>query len=304
MSLSVSVVIPMYNHERYVVEAVRSALDQTHPPREVIVVDDGSTDGSATALDAFGDDVTLLSQRNTGVSGARNAGVAASSGDVLAFLDADDRWHPRKLERQTAALASSSVPFVHCAMREIDDAGEVLGVVEDGLDGWVEVELLLFRRSVIIGGGSGFLVTRKVFDTIGGFDERLSTSADWDFFRRVAAEHPIAFVDEPLLDYRLHATNMHRNIARMEHDMLLAFDKAFVGGRRSSLRRRAYGRLRYVLAMSYLDAGEVASGVRQLVAAGRAWPPVIAALPATTARTLVRAARRIRLRKRSRPPGE
>src|SRR5262245_15747118 len=101
---SVSVVIPTYNCGRLVTEAVDSVLGQTVPPAEVIVVDDGSQDDTAERLAAYAGRVRYLRQENQGVAAARNCGVAASGGEVVAFLDADDVWHPRKLEFQLAAL--------------------------------------------------------------------------------------------------------------------------------------------------------------------------------------------------------
>lgn len=102
----VSVVIPVYNGERYLADAIASVLAQTHPPAEVIVVDDGSTDSSANAALSFGAQVTLLRQRKSGAGAARNHGVSHAQGDLLAFLDADDLWHKDKLARQVAALAT------------------------------------------------------------------------------------------------------------------------------------------------------------------------------------------------------
>jgi glycosyltransferase involved in cell wall biosynthesis len=102
--MKISVVIPCYNAAAYVGEAVRSVLTQTLPPHEVIVIDDGSTDASATVLSEFGSSVTLVRQTNQGVAAAVNLGVSKARGEAIAFLDADDVWLPDKLERQVAVL--------------------------------------------------------------------------------------------------------------------------------------------------------------------------------------------------------
>lgn len=276
---SVSVVIPAYNHERFVVAAVTSALEQTRPPLEVIVVNDGSTDGTVDRLATFGAAVTVISQPNAGVSRARNVGIAATSADLVAFLDADDEWLPTKLERQLSAYAADpDLGLVHCAVEDIDAEGRVLDRHLDGMSGWVADELLLFRRPVVLGGGSGVVLPRGVLDEVGGFDERLSTSADWDLFYRVARRHRIGFVPEVLLRYRLHGGNMHGNIDRMRHDMLLAFDKAFLDlqpGANVS-RRRAYGQLHRVLSGSYLHAGRPAAAIRHLATGAVMSPSTLA----------------------------
>ena len=101
-----SVIIPAYNHARFVGEAVESVLLQTAASREVIVVDDGSTDDTARVLAGFGGRIRVIRQPNRGVAAARNAGAALASGDVLTWLDADDTWWPRKLERQLATQRS------------------------------------------------------------------------------------------------------------------------------------------------------------------------------------------------------
>jgi hypothetical protein len=119
-------------------------------------------------------------------------------------------------------------------------------------------ELLLFQRAVILGGGSAILVPRTVFEAVGGFDTRLSTSADWDFFYRVAKRKRVGFVPEPLVKYRVHPSNMHSNIKAMEHDMLLGYAKAFGDDDMElrELRRRCYGNLHMVLAGSFFRAGQ------------------------------------------------
>jgi glycosyltransferase involved in cell wall biosynthesis len=232
----------------------------------VIVIDDGSRDGTPEVLRRYGDRIQAVRQPNSGVSAARNAGVARSSGELLAFLDADDEWDPRKLELQVAAWeAQPEAGLVHCGVEDIDAAGTPLRRHTEGLSGTgVAAEMLLFRRSTILGGGSGVLIPRAVFDAVGGFDTRLSTSADWDLYYRISCRHPVRFVPEPLLRYRLHGSNMHGNIRAMEHDMLLAYQKAFAEAEAPvrKLRRRAYGNLHSVLAGSFFAAGQRADFAR------------------------------------------
>lgn len=256
---SVSVVIPTYNYAHFLGQAIDSALAQTWPPSEVIVVDDGSSDNTPELLARYGDRIRVVHQRNRGLASARNTGAELATGDLLAFLDADDIWLSRKLERQVQRfLADPELGLVHCGVEEIDSSGAVLGRCLDGLEGWVATELLLFRRPVIRGGGSGVIVPRTLFEAIEGFDRRLSTAADWDLYYRIACRQKIGFVPDVLLQYRRHGANMHRNIQAMEHDMLLAYAKAFsrADPQLHRLRRRCYGNLHTVLAGSFFAVGQ------------------------------------------------
>ncbi|MGV3722828.1 MAG: glycosyltransferase family 2 protein [Actinomycetota bacterium] len=262
----VSVVIPTYNHARFLRMAIDSALRQSLPPREVIVIDDGSSDGTPEVVAEYGDRIRALRHANQGVAASRNAGAELATGKLLAFLDADDVWRPQKLERQVERFQREpGLGLVHCGVEEIDAEGNVLRRQQDGLEGSaVAREMLLFRSPTILGGGSGVMIARSAFDEVGGFDPRLSTSADWDLYFRLASRCPVGYVPEPLLQYRLHGSNMHGNIGAMERDMLLAYSKAFADPSSpvQNLRRRAYGNLHSVLAGSYFSVGRKQDFVR------------------------------------------
>lgn len=252
----VSVIIPNYNYERYLREAIDSALGQTYPNIEVIIVDDGSHDGSREIIESYGDKITPVFQQNQGVSAARNNGVATCRGEFVAFLDADDIWVPEKIERQMAEFQTHDrVGLVHCSMTLITPDGRVIGEISQGQDGAVAHEFLLFERGVVIGAASTAIVLRKAFDEVGGFDKRLSTAADWDFCYRLSTNYEIGFVREPLALYRMHGSNMHGNLEAMEHDMLLGYDKAFSSGATADM-GRCYGNLHKTLAGSYFQAGQ------------------------------------------------
>ena len=261
----VSVIIPNYNYDSFLREAVDSVLSQTYERVEVVVVDDGSTDSSRDVIESYGGRIKGVFQSNRGVSAARNHGVSVSSGQLVAFLDADDAWMPEKLERQVEALvASEGFDAVHVGVEEVDASGAHMTFALDGLSGEVANELLRLERSVILGGGSGILTTREAFDAVGGFDEQLSTSADWDFFYRIAKRGKVAFVEEPLLRYRRHGSNMHGNIGRMEREMLLAFRQAFESGAEAP-RRICYGNLHRTISGSYFRAGDYRGFLRNAV---------------------------------------
>ena len=195
---SVSVILPVRNGERYIAEALASLFGQTRPPTEVIVVDDGSTDRSAEIAGGF--PVQLIRIDATGVSAARNAGLAAADGDLIAFIDHDDIWEPLKLERQIRFLDEHpGVGFATCWLRV---------VVEAGTDrpSWVEDEYMTAGLPGMCPGV--LLVRREVIDRVGGFDTNLALGEDADWVLRAAdAGVRRAAVDEVLLRYRIHGAN-------------------------------------------------------------------------------------------------
>jgi glycosyltransferase involved in cell wall biosynthesis len=266
---TVSVIIPTYNHAAFLAEALESVLAQTRTPLEVIVVDDGSTDETAEVLRNYQRRIRVLSQPNRGVAAARNAGAAVASGELLAFLDADDAWFPAKLERQVARFdGAPEIGLIHCGVAEVDIRGRQFRVRLDGMEGWVSTEMLLFRRGVILGGGSAAVIRRATFLLVGGFDEVLSTSADWDLYYRVARRYPVGFLPEVLVRYRVHGGNMHGNIHAMARDMLIAYAKAFSeqDPDLQGLRLLAYGRLHSMLAGSFFRAGHYRQFARHALA--------------------------------------
>ncbi len=261
----VSVVIPNYNYAHYLNAAIDSVLAQTYSNIEVIVVDDGSTDGSRDILGGYADRITPVFQQNQGVSAARNNGVARSRGKYVAFLDADDEWLPAKIEKQIEKFAGDEKPgLVHVGVIEVDAEGNRLLERLEGVEGKVAEELVMLKRESILAGGSGIMVPRTVLNEAGGFDLRLSTSADWDLFYRISSRYSVRFVPELLIKYRVHASNMHSNVSVMEHDMTIALEKAFKG-RSTSLSRKSYGNLYKTLAGSYFRAGNYASFIRTAI---------------------------------------
>src|SRR3989442_14959767 len=168
---SVSVVIPVYNGERYLVDAIQSVLDQTYQNFEVIVVDDGSTDGSAAVAKRFGEAIRFVHQANGGVCKARNTGIAAARGGYLAFLDQDDLWLPDKLAVQVAYLDSHpEVGAVYCQCQVMGDAelrsnlGEYMysEPVKDNVVGIMRGPYLLMTSTMF---------RSEVLRSIGGVDE-------------------------------------------------------------------------------------------------------------------------------------
>ena len=274
----VSVVIPNYNCSAFLPAALESVFAQTYPNVEVLVVDDGSTDDSLRVLERYVDRVRVLRQPNGGVSAARNHGIRESRGELVALLDADDLWERDKLAKQLPLFANPNVGLVYCAVEYVDEAGKSLGTNHTGRRGRVRRSIALLEGTIVLAGGSTAVVRRECFDRAGLFDPELSTAADWDMWRRIACHYEIDVVREPLMQYRLRPSSMHRNIAVFEHDMLHGFARMFADPAASEvhgLRRRAYATLFLMLSGSHLHAG---NWVRSLGYAARSivtWPPTL-----------------------------
>lgn len=268
---TVSVVIPVYNCEAYIREAVVSVLNQTYADIECIVVDDGSTDGTEAIVKEF-ERVLYVHQENAGVSAARNRGVAEASGAMVAFLDADDVWLPEKLARQVKAVERLDGDFglVYCGMLGVDSSLKVLyerGAPEEGS---ALRNTLLMEPPVVSLSQTG-LVPRRILDEVGGFDTRLTTSADADMVLRIGMRYQLVAVQEPLVLYRTHPNQMSLNADAMEHDMEVVLDKMFTSPDLPAdlrrLRRRARANLKLAVGGSRLREGRVAWGMRDLAGA-------------------------------------
>jgi glycosyltransferase involved in cell wall biosynthesis len=202
----VSVIIPTYNRREYVCEAIDSALAQTYHPLEIIVVDDGSTDGTGAVLrDRYGQVIRYAYQANRGESAARNAAIRRSSGEYIALLDSDDIWAPQKLAKQVALLQRRPcVGLVSCHALPIDREGDLLseepmhaGKVPDP----VPLRILVLDSPLF---SSSVVVRRACLDEVGLFPEDIRYGEDRDFCLRVAARHDVGFVSEPLVYMRRH----------------------------------------------------------------------------------------------------
>jgi glycosyltransferase involved in cell wall biosynthesis len=276
---TVSAVIPVHNGEAYVAEAISSTLSQTRPPVECLVIDDGSSDGTPDAVRRLGTEVTYIRQERSGVSVARNRGAELARGDLVAFLDHDDVWLPRKLECQAELLREHRGTFALCAMEVVDPRGNVLATKRlrprrDLLTG-----MLMFDGTETVSCSSTGLIDRSTLIGMGGFDPALSMSADWDLLVRVLLGGEVAYIDEPLVRYRLHETNMSRDVSAMERDMTHTFGKTFADRRLPEAirarKRRAYGRLYRMLAGSYRDSGDRRDALRTFAMAVRHDPAIM-----------------------------
>lgn len=217
-AVAVSVVIPLYNAAAVIKETIESALAQTWTDREIIVIDDGSTDGSAEIVKTFGERAQYYAFDNGGVAKARNRGIVLSHGRYIALLDHDDLWAPTKLAKQVEVLdARPEVGMVTTGIVHLDRGGQPLRKFPTGPSGE-------FYQLFVKGFGptpSAAMIRRSVINQVGGFDERFSSAGldDHEFWPRVAQQCEIALIDEPLTYHR------HGDIkpvqVELEHRILL-----------------------------------------------------------------------------------
>jgi glycosyltransferase involved in cell wall biosynthesis len=228
---AVSVVIPAYNAAGFIRTALDSVLNQTFEDFEVVVVDDGSCDDTASIVQGYGARVRLYSQRQGGASKARNHGISKATGELVAFLDADDLWRPRKLERQVDLF------------RRRPDLGLVATgheVVYDRFPTKVsrpDKRQRLFSdgnvaRSILINSGiltSSIMVPRKILRDLGGFNEDLRIGEDDDLWIRITVRHPADLVDEVLVRHRVREGSLSKDQELLFSDVLKSLDGLMVG---------------------------------------------------------------------------
>ncbi len=211
---AVSVVIPAHNAAPWLGDTLRSVLAQTYRDFEVIVVNDGSTDGTGTVIASFGQKIRCVEQPNQGLPAARNAGIRHALGDWIAFLDADDLWLKDKLERQMSLLTESqTLTWVYSEAYMFDDAtGTTTSTLNAGRrlpDGQILRQLFL---SNFIGTPTP-VIRRDVFEDVGMFDETIvPLGEDWDMWLRVAARCPVGLVRRPLARYRVRQASLSRSL--------------------------------------------------------------------------------------------
>lgn len=204
--MKVSVIIPTFNRAAYLTEAVDSVLGQTFRDFELVVVDDGSTDDTVERMKGYGARVRYLYQQTRGPAAARNKGIEASTGELIAFLDSDDMWLPEKLAKQEAFFRTNpSLGLVATAY----------GCIQPG-DGFVKQDVLSpeelrrVRRSHYRNyfATSTVMLRRDCLEKVGMFDESLHFAEDWDMWIRVLNRYDFAYIGEILTKYRQHGSNV------------------------------------------------------------------------------------------------
>ena len=193
----VSVILPTYNRGWILTEAIDSVLAQDYQDYELIVVDDGSTDNTREILDVYGQDIIVLRQANNGVSAARNRGIAAAGGQLVAFLDSDDLWLPRKLSRQVDFFKLNPDAVIN----QTEEIWIRNGVRVNPKDRHRKPSGMIFERSLelCLVSPSAVMIQKTLFDAVGVFDENLPACEDYDLWLRIGCRYPVHLIDTPLI---------------------------------------------------------------------------------------------------------
>ncbi len=211
----VTVVVPTHNRMTLLRLTLRSLLDQRGVDLEVVVVDDGSSDGSEQMVRAIGDPRLRLIRHTVAqrVSAARNRGLAEAGGEWVAFCDDDDLWAPDKLRRQLDAARAEGRQWAYAGVVNVGRDLRILSLAP--LPGPAEVVAGLRRYNAVPGGGSNVVAHRSLLERVGPFDVRLRNTEDWELWLRLAGEGPPACAPAPLVAYRVHGGNASLDVAEI-----------------------------------------------------------------------------------------
>lgn len=264
--MSVDVIIPTYNCRRYVLDAIGSVLAQTHRDVRVVVVDDGSTDGTEAVVRGLKDPrVVYLKKTNAGPSAARNFALPHCTAPFIAYLDADDVWYPEKLERQLALFeANPKLGLVYGYHHILDAEGRHTGENARGARGWIFDTLL--EGNVITGSASMVVVPRVVLDKVGPWREDLRMGEDWELWMRIAQKYEIDFVPDFLVDIRVVPSGAQQNYRKVAEGHMRSLSVILGEFRLSGRQRRLLlGSNLWIVAIHYFLAGDMTAARRTML---------------------------------------
>ncbi|RKI88658.1 glycosyltransferase [Parablautia intestinalis] len=201
-NIKISVVIPSYNREKTIKKCLESVINQTYPPYEIIVVDDGSSDNTIQKIKELNySKVRILQQNHKGAQSARNYGIKEAKGDYIAFLDSDDEWLLNKLEKQVPYLEAGKNIVVYCDCYEVNRRkGQVRAKITKGSNGNVYKEMLMNTGPMF----QGILCSRKSLLDIGLLDENVPSHQEWDTAIRLSRNNKFVHISEPLFKWNWH----------------------------------------------------------------------------------------------------
>jgi glycosyltransferase involved in cell wall biosynthesis len=272
----VTIVVPCFNHGRYLGEALQSVVDQDYEDFEAIVVDDGSTDKTPEVVNSFADPrIKYVSQENQGLSAARNTGIRNSSGELIAFLDADDTYHPAFLSTLLKLLAGDmKARAAYCGYQFIDECGRPLPRKECRV-----VAPKSFFSAMLDGGflvPACFLLYRNCLDRVGLFDPGLSGCADWDMWLRISEVFRVIGSSRSLVKYRVISNSMSSDAAQMAAEKLAVLEKRRTAGQTASMRvDRAFAYAHLQNAVAFLHSGQHEEARRSLHRMVEVYPEIL-----------------------------
>jgi glycosyltransferase involved in cell wall biosynthesis len=263
----ISVIVPARNAEATIRDTIASVLRQTFEDFELIVIDDGSTDGTRAVIDRIADDrLRYVSFENAGLAAARNRGIERSNGAFISFIDADDLWTPDKLESQVQVLRSRpAAGLAYSWTAFIDDHGRYLFAKEpQHYEGDVYADLL---RQCFIASGSNVLLRRRCVESVGPFHARFPAVEDWEYWLRVAEHWQFAVVRRYQILYRLSTKSMSSDVDAIEASATQLLEHAMQSASASGVsRNECIANLKQYCAFLYMTR---ASGSDSIARAGR-----------------------------------
>ena len=221
--MNISVVIPSYNRKDFLKRSIDSAINQTKKPLEIIVVDDGSTDGTEAMIKSDYDFVKFIKQKNKGVSAARNIGIKVSIGEWICFLDSDDEWKKDKLEKQINAMKSNpGYKFFHSNEIWIKNGLRINQKKKHKKYGGDIFDKCLDMCRI---SPSSVMIDKTVFDEVGNFNEYLVVCEDYELWLRICDKYRVFFIDEPLIiKYGGHQGQLSYSIESIENHRIKALE--------------------------------------------------------------------------------
>ena len=228
---NISVIIPTYNRAHILPRALDSVLAQTQLPIEIIVVNDGSTDGTKSVLSNY-PGLKIIDQQHSGVSAARNIGLEHTNGEWIAFLDSDDEWLPEKLEQQWAAICNDDKLICHTEEIWVRNGKRVNPMKKHQKYGEYIYEKCL---PLCVISPSSVMIHQSVFNDIGVFDESLEVCEDYDLWLRICSKYSTLFISEPLIvKYGGHEDQLSRKYWGMDRFRIQAMEKILSFGELSA----------------------------------------------------------------------
>ena len=236
--MNISVVIPSYNRKDFLKRSIDSAINQTKKPIEIIVVDDGSTDGTETMIKSDYDFVKFIKQKNKGVSAARNIGIEVSIGEWICFLDSDDEWKKDKLEKQINAMKSNpGYKFFHSNEIWIKNGIRINQKKKHKKYGGYIFDKCLDMCRI---SPSSVMIDKTVFDEVGNFNENLVVCEDYELWLRICDKYRVFFIDEPLIiKHGGHQGQLSYSIESIENHRIKALEHLILGNLNKKNKRHA-----------------------------------------------------------------
>ena len=223
--MKISVIIPTYNRKKYIKRAIDSVIHQSYKPFEIIVIDDGSTDGTYELIKQSysSSQISLKKQKNNGVSSARNKGIKLANGDWIAFLDSDDEWFKNKLELQVREIKKSKTFICHTNEIWIRNGIRVNQMKKHQKYGGAIFKKCLDMCRI---SPSSVMIHRRIFDEIGLFDEDLIICEDYDLWLRISSKYPVLYLDSMLIKkFGGHEDQLSKNINGIEQFRIQSLEK-------------------------------------------------------------------------------